>query len=145
MVQISEGGEPVKVPLAYYDKYGERSVVGEAAVQIKNGEVIVVGKIEAEVDGDVIQREILGGINLESFSMSVDPFTSATPSTAFDAARRLGPLARTPGSTKHFTDSNPNGEIRQCNRQEFHDPHEWSPGTSSVFNVYCLGYQGSER
>lgn len=142
MVHIAEGDDPVKVPLAYYDEYGERHVVGSAAVQIKNGEVIALGKIEPEIDGDIIAKQILDGISIESFSISavsVGPFISP----ADEAARRLGPLSLE--HRVHVTDSNPNGEVRQCDRRDLHEPHEYQAEFGAYFNVYCPGNQGSQR
>jgi len=144
MVQISEGDDPVKVPLTYYDKHGERHVVGDAAVQIKNGEVIAVGKIESEVEGDIIRKEILGGVNLESFSISAGPFLAPySPSPADVAAQRLSSVSLE--HKVHVTDTNPNGAVRQCDRRDLHEPHEYQAEFGAYFNVYCPGNEGSNR
>lgn len=152
MVQISEGGEPVKVPLVYYDEYGERHEVGSAAVQIKDGEVIAVGKIEPEIEGDIVVEKILGGINLESFSVSEKPFYAIpapdptlypAENPAVEAARRLGPTAL--DNREYVTESNPNGEVRQCDRRDLHEPHEWQAEFGAYFNVYCPGNKGEKR
>lgn len=133
MVTIREGGDPQTVPLAYYDEYGERQIIGEAAIQIKNGEIIALGKVKWG-RGDVFAS----GMNLESFSIS-----SPEPNPAEEASRRLGPLRK--GSRQHVTDSNPNGEVRQCDRRDLHDSHEYQAEFGAYFNVYCPGNTGSQR
>jgi hypothetical protein len=146
MVKIENGKEPEKVPLIYYDKYGERHVIGDAAVQIRDGEVIAVGKIEPEITGDLITGEVLQGINLEAFSMSVSPkemYVIPAPNPADVAARRLGPLSLE--NRKYVTDTNPNGAVKQCNRRDLHEPHEYQAEFGAYFNVYCLGNEGSKR
>jgi hypothetical protein len=146
MVTIREGAEPQKVPLAYYDENGERHVVGKAAVQIKNGEMIALGQLSAD-SIDLISQGF-GGLNLEGFSLSVGPLNRSDPEAAFvipavDAAQRLGPLSR--GDRAHATDSNPNGQVRQCDRRDLHEPHEWQAEFGAYFNVFCPGNTGSRR
>jgi hypothetical protein len=139
MVHVSEGDEPIEVPLAYYDENGDRHIVGKAAVQIKNGEVIALGQINAE---SPISREIrqqLGSMNLETFS--IGPFVGLPP--AEEASRRLSPYSL--ASRTHVTDSNPNGEVRQCNRRDLHEPHEYQAEFGAYFDVYCPGNTGSQR
>lgn len=133
MVKIKDGEGPQKVPLIYYDDEGERHVVGDAAVEIKNGEVIALGKIDWG-QGDVFAS----GMSLEGFSIS-----SSEPSPVFEAARRLGPTSLQ--HRQYVTDSNPNGEVRQCSRRDPHEPHEYEAKMGDFFFVYCPGYQGSER
>lgn len=43
MAHIEEGKPAQKVPLVYYDRHGERRVVGEATVQLRNGQLQVLG------------------------------------------------------------------------------------------------------
>jgi hypothetical protein len=155
MVHISESDEPVKVPLVYYDQYGERHEVGSAAVQIKDGEVIAVGKIVEDVEHDAIIREILGGINLEAFSIShvssqklysipaPDPTPYLVDSPADEARRRLSPLGME--KREHVTAKNPNGEVRQCERKYLHGPHEWQAEFGAYFDVYCPGINTETR
>lgn len=148
MVHIHEGDEPVKVPLVYYDENGEKHIVGEAAVQIKNGEVIALGQIQ---NNDIDMS--LGGVNLEGFSISnpadkhyvlpdIDPAQyQATPADI--SARRLGPLSLQ--SKVHVTDTNPDGSVSQCPRLDLHAPHEWPSPDGGYFNRFCEGNVGSER
>ena len=140
MPTVNDGGEPVEVPLAYYDEDGGRHVVGKAAVQIKNGEVIALGQIDnplIPLFGDLFA----GNLNLEGFSISAGPFPAVSP--AEEASRRLGLLAR--ASREHVTDTNPNGEVRQCDRRDLHDPHEYQAEFGAYFNVFCPGNVGSQR
>lgn len=135
MVMISDGDDPQTVPLVYYDNEGERHVVGKAAVQIKDGEVIALGQLSEHA----LVHEFSGGVNLEGFSLG--PFKSQ--SSAHEASRRLGPLSLE--SRVHITDSNPNGSVRQCTRRDLHEPHEYQAEFGAYFNVYCPGNTGSER
>ena len=135
MVSIKDGDEPVKVPLVYYDESGERHVVGDAAVQIKNGEVITVGSIKkSSLDVSVTN------INLEAFSISAGPYQA---SPADEAARRLGPLSMQ--NRTHVTATNPDGAVSQCPRRDLHAPHEYQSKFGAYFNDYCPGNTGSER
>jgi hypothetical protein len=138
MVRINEGEEPQKVPLVYYDVEGERHVVGEAAIQIKNGEIIALGQIRDSVVPDLILKELIGGVNLEGFS--IGPFRVPP---AEEAARRLGPLSLK--HREHITETNPNGEVRQCDRRDLHEPHEYQAEFGAYFNVFCPGNVGSQR
>lgn len=134
MVQINDGDEPKKVPLVYYDTDGERHVVGNAAIQLNDGEVIALGQI---FDGP--KKELfVGGVNLEGFSLG--PFRE---SPAENASRRLGPLSMK--HRIHVTETNPDGEVRQCDRRDLHDPHEYQPDFGGYFNVFCPGNVGSQR
>lgn len=136
MVQINEGDEPQKVPLVYYDEEGERHVVGEAAVQIVEGEVLALGHLSERATGLGLS---IGSLNLEAFSISYLHETSP----AEKAAARLGVLSQ--GSRAHVTERNPNGETRQCNRRDIHGPHEWQAEFGAYFDVYCPGNTGFER
>jgi hypothetical protein len=135
MVQISDGGDPAEVPLVYYDERGARHVIGKAAVQLKNGEVIALGQITEHIQGDWP----IDGVNLESFS--VGPFSAATSvaSPAEEASRRLGKLHVNVGDAKFITESNPDGQFEQCLRRDLHGPHEWAEYPDSIFRVYCPG------
>jgi hypothetical protein len=128
MVRISEGDEPAKVPLVYYDENGERHVIGNAAVQIQNGEVIALGQITEHMQGEWFTD----GMNIEGFS--IGPFTT---SPAEEASRRLGPLSL--GSRQHVTETNPDGKVEPCPRLDLHGPHEWPADPEAYFNVYCPG------
>lgn len=123
MVQIENNGPSKKVPLYYYDKYGEKHLVGEADVEIKNGEVSVRGHIQEEVEGDVIVRELMNASNLEAFSISV-------PTIA---------------ATSHVTKTNPNGAVQRCPARHIHAEHEWQAEFGGYFNVYCPGNDGSRE
>jgi hypothetical protein len=143
MVQITDGGDSAEVPLIYYDEQGVRHVVGKAAVQIKNGEVIALGQITEKMQGDWP----IDGMNLEGFSVGIGPF-SAIPqsiSPAEEASRRMGVLAQGLGSRQYVTDTNPNGEVEQCSRRDLHEPHEWQNEFGGYFNVYCPGNAGKRR
>lgn len=83
MVHIIEGGEPGKVPLVYYDKEGNRHVVGEAAVQVNNGEVIAVGKLDGVLPDDIPE-----------LSVSMGPFSVYEPSKNEKLAMGMGPLMK---------------------------------------------------
>ena len=131
MVQVSEGGEPQKVPLVYYDEEGERHVVGEAAVQIQHGEVIALGKITDKVRFNETSGISIGGLGIEAFSMDFGP----TP--VEEASARLGILRK--GLSQHVTQRNPSGEVKTCERAYLHGPHEWHVHPADFFAVYCPG------
>jgi hypothetical protein len=149
MPTATDGGEPVEVPLAYYDADGERHVVGKAAIQIKNGEMIALGQIDyGGAPPSEYMRSLINSMNIEGFSLSVGPMNGIDPEAALvnpavDASRRLGPLSM--GSRAHVTDTNPDGEVRQCNRRDLHDSHEYQAEFGAYFNVYCPGNVGSQR
>lgn len=126
MVQIRNGEGPQVVPLAYYDERGERHIVGQAAVEIKDGEIIALGHLD---HGSLI----FDGIGLEAFSVSSIP----EPSPLEEAARRLGPLSVQ--HKEYITDTNPNGELRPCHRKDLHGPHEWWDDPKTFFDVHCPG------
>jgi hypothetical protein len=136
MVHITDGGDSAEVPLVYYDEQGERHIVGKAAVQIKNGEVIALGQITEKMQGDWA----IDGVNLEA--VSIGPY-SVPP--AEEASRRMGVLAQGLGSRQYVTDTNPNGEVEQCSRRDLHEPHEWQNEFGGYFNVYCPGNTGRAR
>lgn len=83
MVQIIEGGEPEKVPVVYYDSQGNRHVLGEAAVQVKNGEVIALGKLDGVLPDDIPE-----------LSLSMGPYTAYEPSKNEKLAVEMGPLMK---------------------------------------------------
>jgi hypothetical protein len=64
MVKIEEGGAPGNVPLVYYDKDGNRKVVGEATVALRQGQLRVVG-----VFNDIPEATGLAHISLDGFSI----------------------------------------------------------------------------
>lgn len=127
MVSISEGGEPQRVPLVYYNDKGEREIIGEAAVQIQNGEVIALGKLNKS---DAIGISI-GGISIEAPSVGFGP----TPIE--EASARLGILRK--GRSEHVTQRNPSGEVQVCDRTNVHAGHEWFAHPADFFTVYCPG------
>lgn len=131
MAQISEGDEPQKVPLVYYDEEGERHIVGEAAVQIKNGEVIALGKLTDKVQLSDTSGISIGGLGIEAFSIGVGP----TPIE--EASARLGILRK--GQREHVTQRNPSGEAKVCDRAHVHGPHEWYVHPADFFTVHCPG------
>lgn len=45
----------------------------------------------------------------------------------------------------HVTKSNPSGAVRQCERRDLHEPHEYQPEIGAWFDVYCPGNDGSKR
>lgn len=45
----------------------------------------------------------------------------------------------------HQTPTNPTGEVRQCDRRDIHDAHEWQAEFGAYFNVYCPGNDGKRR
>lgn len=135
MVKIEDGGPAEKVPLVYYDENGVRHVVGEAAVQLVKGELIALGKYR-----DIPGATNVGEIGLESFSVALGPFNG---SPAEEASRRLGPLGLKNRSL--ITENNPDGESRQCERRDLHDPHEYQPEFGAYFFTYCPGNTGSQR
>jgi hypothetical protein len=45
----------------------------------------------------------------------------------------------------HVTKTNPSGEVRQCDRRDIHEAHEWQAGFGDHFNVYCPGNDGTIR
>jgi hypothetical protein len=138
MVRISEGEEPQKVPLVYYDVEGERHVVGEAAIQIKNGEIIALGQIRDSVVPDLILKELIGGVNLEGFS--IGPFRVPP---AEEAARRLGPLSLK--HREHITETNPNGEVRQCTDEICMNHTNTKQNLGHISMSICPGNVGSQR
>lgn len=137
MVNIKNNEGPKKVPLVYYDETGERHVVGDAAVEIKNGEVIALGQINSGL-GDIFAS----GMSLEAFSISNH---EATISPVQEASERLGVLRIDPKNKPHRTDTNPNGEVDRCDRRDIHGPHEWQREFGAYFNVYCPGNKGDKR
>lgn len=140
------------VPLVYYDEDNVRHVVGEAEVEIKNGEIIAEGKITEDffgMQGVTTRQALLGLPNLVGISFGPDdarvitePVKPFEPSLAEKAAMRLGPLGR--GTKDHITDKNPNGEVRQCDRRDIHKPHEYQADFGAYFDVYCPGNQGDK-
>lgn len=146
MVHIQEGEDPKVVPLAYYDQYGERHVIGVAAVQIKDGEVLALGQIDVEspMSGDI--RKAMS-INLESFTIG-QMYENEEPANKFEiyeAAWRRGLLSKLPQNRSHITETNPDGEVRQCSRRDLHEPHEYQAEFGAYFNVFCPGNVGSQR
>lgn len=137
MAKISEGDEPQKVPLVYYDEEGERHVVGEAAVQIVDDEIIALGKLNERVRLNDTSGISIGSLGVEAFSIGVGP------SPIEEASARLGILRLR--HREHVTERNPNGETRQCNRRDIHGPHEWQAEFGAYFDVYCPGNTGFER
>jgi hypothetical protein len=135
MVTIEEGGPAGTVPLVYYDENGNRYIVGEAEVQLIKGELIALGKYN-----HIPEATGIGEIGIESFSVSIGPFKE---SLAEEASARLGPLRL--DNRAHITDTNPNGEVRQCDRRDLHEPHEYQAEFGAYFNVYCPGNVGSQR
>lgn len=45
---------------------------------------------------------------------------------------------------EHVTPSNPSGDVRQCDRRNLHEPHEYQAEFGSYFNVYCPGNDGTK-
>lgn len=131
MVTIREGDEPAKVPIVYYDKGGNRKVVGEAAVQIKNNEVIALGQLTEKARLNATSGISISGLSFEAFSMEVGP----TPIE--EASARLG-ILRT-GRNDHVTPRNPSGEAKVCGRRDRHANHEWYVHPADFFTVYCPG------
>lgn len=64
MVHIEEGGAPGNVPLIYYDKDGNRKVVGEATVALRQGQLRVVGVFNATPEATYISALNLGGFSI---------------------------------------------------------------------------------
>lgn len=64
MVHIEEGGAPGNVPLVYYDKDGNRKVVGEATVALRQGQLRIVG-----VFNDIPEATALAHISVDGFSI----------------------------------------------------------------------------
>lgn len=138
MVQINEGDEPVELPITYFDEAtGEKVVVGKAAVQVKNGEVIALGQLNVQ-GADILKG---GQIDVEAMMLSVGPFRE--PSPAERAAVRMGPLGLK--HREYVTQTNPDGATEHCPRRDLHDPHEWKAQRTDIFSVYCPGYVGSGR
>lgn len=131
MVNIREGDEPQKVPLVYYDEAGERHVVGEAAIQINNGEVIALGKLTDKLHLNDTSGISIGGLGIEAFSVGVGP----TPIE--EASARLGILRKS--RNEHVTHRNPSGEVKECPRGNVHVSHEWRIHPADLFVVYCPG------
>lgn len=69
MVKIEEGGPSQDVPLIYYDKWGDRHVVGAASVRLVHGQLEAVGTYN-----NIPGATEVGEVELESFS--VGPFRS---------------------------------------------------------------------
>lgn len=139
MAKIENNGDPEMVPLVYYDEFGTRHVVGEAAVQIKGGEVIAVGKIK-DAPFDVLTHI---GVSVSDLALSnVVSGLAPSVSAAEESARRLGPLSME--NREYVTANNPNGEVRQCDRRDLHEPHEWQAEFGGYFDVYCPGNQGEK-
>lgn len=132
MVKISEGEGPQKVPLVYYDMDGNRTVVGEAAIQIQNGEVIALGKLSR---GDL--NFSVSNLSLEAFSIDTSKAGVYEPSPAERASARLGVLSR--GDRRYATNRNPDGNVRPCTRDDTHSPHEYPLHPADFFDVYCPG------
>lgn len=126
MVNIREGDEPQKVPLVYYDEDGNRTVVGEAAVQIKNGEVIALGQL-------ISAGPAISGIGEISFGSE----HTYKPSPVEEASARLGILRKS--RSEHITQRNPSGSLKICERTNIHAPHEWHIHPADFFAVYCPG------
>lgn len=42
---------------------------------------------------------------------------------------------------EHKTRNNPNGSVRQCDRKEVHDPHEYQAQFGDYYDMYCPGIQ----
>lgn len=135
MVKVTEGGDPQKVPLVYYDEDGNRTIVGEAAVQLVNGEVIALGQLTEKIPLIETNGLSLNGLGMESFSVDVGP----TPIE--EASARLGMLRQ--GQPNHVTARNPNGEVKPCARIAVHPPHEWYIHPADFFAVYCPGKSNS--
>lgn len=44
-------------------------------------------------------------------------------------------------STDRVTKTNPTGEVRQCERRGYHQPHEFQADFGAYFNAYCPGVE----
>lgn len=45
----------------------------------------------------------------------------------------------------HVTETNPNGEVRQCDMRHIHESHEYQAEFGSYFDVYCPGNDGNKN
>lgn len=43
------------------------------------------------------------------------------------------------------TPNNPSGTVRQCDRRDIHDPHDWQAEFGAYFDVHCPGNDGKKR
>lgn len=50
-----------------------------------------------------------------------------------------------PPEQSHVTRTNPSGEVRQCDRRDLHEAHEWQTEFGGYFNAYCPGNDGTKR
>lgn len=64
MVKVEDGGPSQDVPLVYYDKWGERVIVGTASVQLIHGQLQAVGRFNNIPGATEIE-----GLALEAFSV----------------------------------------------------------------------------
>lgn len=64
MVHLKDGGEPKNVPLVTYDTDGNRIVLGEATVALRQGQLRVVG-----VFNDIPELGSLTNVEMESLSI----------------------------------------------------------------------------
>jgi hypothetical protein len=61
-----------------------------------------------------------------------------------DIKARLVEEGHLPGESR-VTPSNPTGEVRQCDRRDLHEPHEYQAEFGAYFNVYCPGNRGDKK
>lgn len=54
-------------------------------------------------------------------------------------------LDRRESEQRESTPNNPTGTVRQCDRRDIHEAHDYQAGFGDYFDVHCPGNRGIER